>query len=223
MVHGPLIQTYPGVRLRKPSAIVHQLFELRKSIHIEHALQLVEQLPGEVPEGYAGYVAVPRLDHGGVSRTPEAARSWRKATGWEIRAAIASLEESENFRPEYFKVVPKTLAAFEALEALQGVPDEDKVEQNPVRIFLVRATDDLDPQLEEGEFFLDLGTMMWVLATHSKWIEQEPLLFRCLGERSLHGILKDRTILVGYLNHHRAMNFSHEPSITLIGRIPDIP
>lgn len=177
-----------------------------------------------IPEGFAGLVAVPRLDHFGAARIPLAAEAWHKATGWAIRTGIRGLESSRLFRAEDFETDAHTLSAFERLEELQGNPDEKRVEQNPMRVFLVRATREANPTLAEGEFLLDLASHIWILCSHTVWRDlSETLLFRCAGERFKP--LGERAVLVGYRDSLRAVNFSSKglvEGIALIGRIPEL-
>ncbi len=227
MVSRPLILNDTRAGLRKLSAQVNSLHALEHSLNVERAKGLAARFEeGPIPDGYAGFVAVPRLDHFGTHRIPESAIAWGASSGWDLRAAYSALEKRKNFLSEHFRVRTQTLGAFEALEAQQGAPDEDRIEQNPIRIFPIRAAwvdEDEEPRLDEGEFFLDLASTMWVLAVHSKWVEAEPLMLACFGERMLHGILTGRTMFVGYRQHHRVMNFAPQLSIALIGRIPVLP
>lgn len=224
MYKGPLL--LPGhsdVRLRSPQGQMSVLKGKVVSLASEQALAHATHLKENLRAPYAGIVVVPRLDHFGALRIPAATDIWHKTSEWGMKTGIRGIEERGKFNPEDFLMEERTLSAFEELERLQGAPDKQKVEHNPLRVFPIRATTETDPVLEEREFLLDLASHMFILATHPDWRPTEKeVLFRCYGERFKP--LGNRAILVGYRNLTRAVNFSSiamTEGIALIGRIPD--
>jgi len=228
MVHGPhLIPFHSELKIRKLSSQLTALKRGLKSLGSEHAERLIKAFDGRMYDGYAGMVAVPRLDHSGFARIPDAAQGWHEATDWGIRTGIRGIEVKKFFNPEDFELDQRTLEAFEELERRQGAPDDHQVEHNAVRVFPIRTTSDPDPELRDGEFLLDLASHMWILATHPDWRTHagDALLFRCLAEKfKPMNTLGERAILVGYRPPTRAVNFSStkkNEGVVIIGCIPN--
>lgn len=224
MVHRTaVLPGYSGAKIRSVSGQLSTLKHLVKSLNVEHATKHAERLKEHVPEEYLGLVALPRLDHFGALRIPIAADAWHAASGWDIKTGIRGLAVKRMFNPDDFHMEDRTIEAFEELGRAQSVLDAHKSEHNPLRIFLVRATEETEPKLAEGEFLLDLASHIWLLSTHPDWrTAGDELLFRCYGERFKP--LGLRAILVGYRHLKRAVNFSsaaRTEGIVLIGKVPD--
>jgi hypothetical protein len=212
----------PDLRLHSLASQYTALKRSVKSLDTPEARELVESFREKAEDGYGGYVAVPRLDHFGSGRIPSACDAWHRSTGWRVRTGIRGIETTHLFRASDFGTDQRTYDAFDELERRQGSMDPQRNERNPVRVFAIRATEEADPTLAEGEFMLDLASHVWILATHPEWRDrEEDIVFRCAAERFKP--LGDRAILVGYRDSMRAVNFSDKEmthGIALVARIP---
>jgi hypothetical protein len=153
-----------------------------------------------------GFVAVPLFNSFGFLRIPVANEAWGKKTKWQLHSSIPGLKGEHNkHRADDFVISPRTLDAYKRLDAAQKVIREG-FDINRLRVFPIRLSADPEPVLAEDEFHLDLGSLIWFLATHSEWKSlQEGLLLRCLGETHA----PHASILVGYQHFERVLSVHH--------------
>jgi len=217
-----MVRTLPRPKLRL-RAVDEQIASLKRMVpafHPEHALSWAETNATSVPAGYAGFLAVPLYNNFGFLRIPAANEAWGKKTRWSLHSAIPGLKGEHNkHRADDFVICTSTLRAFAALNDQQAVIN-DRFDENRLRVFPIRFSEDLEPVLAEDEFHLDLGSIIWLLASHWKWRALPGgLLFRCLGETHA----PHESILVGYQHQERVLSVHASvktDGIVVIGKAP---
>ena len=172
-----------------------ELHSISRALGAEHSRSRLSESEILIPTGYAGMVAVPALGHFGSLRIPTALEAWAKKTGWHIRSRIPGVKRNEHlsFPANAFEAVQATRDAFSRLDHHAVLAGGSSA--FGMRLFPVRVSLEAEPTLEDGEFFLDLASLAWVLATHHEWRRLPgEFLLRCLGETYAdHG-----TLFIGY-------------------------
>lgn len=193
----------PKLRPRPIDEQLGSVLKLSTVFHPEHALAWAQSNALAVPDGYAGFLAVPLFNSFGFLRIPVANEAWGKKTGWKLHSSIPGLKGEHNkHRSDDFVVSSRTLEAYKRLDRQQAVLNGE-FDVNRLRVFAIRFSEDLEPELAADEFHLDLGSLIWFLATHWKWKSlQGGLLLRCLGETHA----KHASILVGYQHLERVLS-----------------
>ncbi len=211
----------PKLHLRPIEEQLNSVLKLSTVFHPEHALNWAETSATIVPPGYAGFLAVPLFSSFGFLRIPVANEAWGKKTGWKLHTSVPGLKGEHNkHRADDFVVSQRTLDAYKRLDAQQAVLN-GQFDANRLRVFPVRFSEEAEPELLENEFHLDLGSLIWFLATHSEWKAlQGGLLLRCLGETHV----SHASILVGYQHMERVLSVPTSSmkthGLVVIGRAP---
>lgn len=208
----------PKPRLRSLGEQLYSLKRMVPAFNPDHALLWAGTYATNVPPGYDGFIAVPLLNNFGFLRIPAANEAWTKKTGWALHTSISGLRGEHNkHRADDFVISDQTLAGFKKLDAQQEVLN-DRFDENRLRVFPVRFSEEPEPKLAEGEFHLDLSSLIWLLASHWKWRSLEGgLLFRCLGEKHA----SHASILVGYQHLERVLSVHTAPKsegLVIIGK-----
>lgn len=210
----------PKLQLRPIDEQLGSLLKLSNVFLPRCAITWSETNAVAAPDGYAGFLAVPLFNSFGFLRIPVANEAWGKKTGWSLHSSIPGLRGGqEKHRADDFVVSRHTLDAYKRLDAQQAVL-EDGFDVNRLRVFAVRFSEDPEPLLAEDEFHLDLGSLMWFLATHWRWqFLQGGLVLRCLGETHT----SHASILVGYQNLKRVLSVHDSlktQGFVVIGKAP---
>lgn len=205
-------------RLRTIGEQILSLERMVQAFRPNHAQSWAARHATSVPAGYAGFVALPLINNFGLLRIPAANEAWGKKTGWILHTSIPGLQGPYNrFRADDFVISDRTLEAFKRLDAQQAMVN-DRFDENRLRVFPVRFSEDPEPELAEDEFHLDLGSLIWLLASHWKWrTPNGGLLLRCLGERHV----SCESMLVGYQHLERVLSVHHvqkTDGFAIIGR-----
>jgi len=208
------------LRLRPIDEQLGSLLKLSNVFLPQYALAWAEVNAAVVPNGYTGFLAVPLFGGFGFLRIPVANEAWGKKTGWKLHSSIPGLQgEYNKHRSDDFVVSNRTLEAYKRLDRQQAVLNGE-FDANRLRVFPIRFSEDPEPVLADDEFHLDLGSLIWLLATHWKWKSlQDGLLLRCLGETHA----PHASILVGYQHLERVLSVHHTPKTegyAVIGKAP---
>lgn len=193
----------PKPSLRPIDEQLGSLERLSTAFHSEHARAWAEKNTMELPVGYDGFLAVPLINSFGFLRIPVASEAWGKKTGWNLHTSIPGIKgEYRRHRADDFVISGQTLDAYKRLDREQAVLNGG-FDVNRLRVFPIRFSEDPEPVLAPDEFHLDLGSLVWLLATHSEWRSlQRGLLMRCLGETHA----SHASILVGYQHLERVLS-----------------
>lgn len=186
---------------------------------------------GQVPitpdttRGYTGILAVPKMTNFGIFQVPASNEVWEKRIKYSLRTPIKGLARGmhNDFDAAQLTLHPATSAAIERMKQVQARPDPERshFDANRIRVFQVRVCTDPNPELREGEFFLDLASHLWLLITHkNQGLHKRTTLFRCRGETHCGS-----DVIVGYRHGQRIVDtgllmYRDCATPTIIGHAP---
>jgi len=155
-----------------------------------------------VSAGYAGMVVIPKPTRFTYFNALVAIQLWDKFSDLKLVMKLPGVQAGSfaGSRVERYVRVPRTVQKLDELE---------KASSAELLVFPFRAVQygaDGYDTLDEGEFFLDMASMLWLIGPVTKIIEgRSDISFACLGERydPDHTGNSDEIPIVAYEGHRR--------------------
>lgn len=189
---------------------LHELATIARWLDPQYAEEM--SIAGHIPvtpdtaRGYTGILAVPKMTNFGIFQIPTSNEAWEKKIPLPLRTSIRGLERGmhNDFDTTQFTLHSATSEAILRMKQVQARPDPERsnFDNNRIRVFQVRVCTDPQPELRDGEFFLDLASHLWLLITHTNQaLHKRTMLFRCRGETC-----RGSDVIVGYWQGQRIID-----------------